>query len=222
MLCTSSRKWKKWCENLNVKNRLYTEIEYIESTGTQYIDTGLIDTEGWKADIEYEFTKWGASANSAWTSIIGTNMLYQNTYYRSYLSINPSQVWVLDVYSDYANNNAYKPGFNRKYEINASTFSGNGYLIVNGTTIKRTNVTFNSHEECAGNLAIFSSYSNLSGRRVSTGKLYKCKLYNKQDEVIRDFIPVLDGKGVPCLYDKVTKEFYYNQGEGEFDYGEKQ
>ena len=28
--------------------------------------------------------------------------------------------------------------------------------------------------------------------------------------------PVLDKNGIPCMYDKVTDQFFYNQGTGQF------
>ena len=34
--------------------------------------------------------------------------------------------------------------------------------------------------------------------------------------LVRDFIPVLDKDGVPCMYDKVEGKFYYNAGTGDF------
>ena len=39
------------------------------------------------------------------------------------------------------------------------------------------------------------------------------------NELVRDYIPVLDKNGVPCLYEKVERKFYYNQGTGDFLYG---
>ena len=46
-------------------------------------------------------------------------------------------------------------------------------------------------------------------------KIYSCKLYDN-DVLVRDFIPVLDKDGTPCMYDKVEKKFYYNAGTGQF------
>ncbi len=45
------------------------------------------------------------------------------------------------------------------------------------------------------------------------------KIYSN-NKLVRDFIPVLDEDNKPCLYDKVEKKYYYNQGTGEFLYGE--
>ena len=56
--------------------------------------------------------------------------------------------------------------------------------------------------------------------KPALARYYACKLWNG-DVLVRDFIPVLDNNNVPCLYDKVTNEFFYNQGTGQFLYGEK-
>lgn len=49
------------------------------------------------------------------------------------------------------------------------------------------------------------------------GKVYGCKVW--QDSVlVRDFIPVLDWNNVPCMYDKVSGELFYNKGTGTFNY----
>ena len=36
------------------------------------------------------------------------------------------------------------------------------------------------------------------------------------DTLVRDFVPVLDKDDIPCMYDKVERKFYYNQGTGDF------
>jgi hypothetical protein len=46
-----------------------------------------------------------------------------------------------------------------------------------------------------------------------------CKIYNN-DVLIKDFIPVLDDNDIPCLYEQVEQEYYYNKGSGAFSYSE--
>lgn len=55
-------------------------------------------------------------------------------------------------------------------------------------------------------------------QQFSKCRIYNCKIWDS-DSLIRDYIPVLDKSSAPCLYDKVEEKFYYNQGEGEFLYG---
>lgn len=49
-------------------------------------------------------------------------------------------------------------------------------------------------------------------------KIYNWKFYDVNDNLVRNFIPCLDDNDVPCFYDSVTKDTYYNRGSGTFDY----
>ena len=48
--------------------------------------------------------------------------------------------------------------------------------------------------------------------------LYYMEVYDN-DTLVRDYIPVLNSSNRPCLFDKVERKCYYNQGTGEFLYG---
>ena len=50
------------------------------------------------------------------------------------------------------------------------------------------------------------------------GRIYYLKIYD-DDNLIRDFIPVIDEYDRVCLLDRLSKMCYYNQGTGEFLYG---
>lgn len=41
-------------------------------------------------------------------------------------------------------------------------------------------------------------------------------ILTKKSKVIRSLIPVLDFNYVPCMFDEMSSEFFYNQGKGEF------
>lgn len=43
--------------------------------------------------------------------------------------------------------------------------------------------------------------------------IMKARLY-KNGELVRDLIPAVDQNGVVCLFDYVTKSYFYNQGTG--------
>lgn len=57
-------------------------------------------------------------------------------------------------------------------------------------------------------------------RTTTTGgevRIYRAKFYDG-DTLLRDFIPVLDWNDVPCMYDKVSGQLFYNLGTGQFNY----
>ena len=52
-------------------------------------------------------------------------------------------------------------------------------------------------------------------------KCYSFKTWNENNTLVQDLRPCLDTKGVPCMYDKVSKKYFYNQGTGSFSYSKK-
>ena len=50
-------------------------------------------------------------------------------------------------------------------------------------------------------------------------KLYHAKII-LNETLIRDFIPILNNDGIPCLLDTIEGKFYYNSGYGNFKYKE--
>ena len=61
------------------------------------------------------------------------------------------------------------------------------------------------------NIRLFSGIN----KYYSFVRMYNFKIYDN-DTLVRDFIPVLDDNGIPCMYDKVEDKFYYNMGTGQF------
>ena len=51
-------------------------------------------------------------------------------------------------------------------------------------------------------------------------KFYYLKIYEGEN-LVKDFIPVLDTNNKPCMYEKIGKTFHYNTGEDEPTYGRK-
>ena len=55
----------------------------------------------------------------------------------------------------------------------------------------------------------------MSGKEGGVLQVVYCKMW-KANELVRYYIPASDKDSTICLYDKVTKEYYYNQGTGVF------
>ena len=112
-------------------------------------------------------------------------------------------------------NNRFKSYFNNSTGIeNTKTIVrnipyklkiGNGFIDVDGFTVDGPQLNTLS----ASSLRI--PYARVSG----TFRFYYFQIYDN-DTLVRDFIPVLDPDGIPCMYDKVERKFYYNAGTGQF------
>ena len=64
------------------------------------------------------------------------------------------------------------------------------------------------------------NYYNYGATDFSSIQMEYCKIWDKDENLVRDYIPCLDPSGRPCMFDNVTGTAFYNQGNGEFTYGE--
>ena len=190
--------------------RTYTQVDYIESSGTQYIDTGEKATENTTFDItfyESENTKakiFGSriSANN------GAMALYCNS--GDDFTINYGTQVVT-----YADDNRFINNVvNLKTEIADNKYK---FYLNNNLLNEFTKYTGNFLNE---NMYL-SSYNNNGTAATTSGTIrtYKCKIY-KNSVLVRNFIPCYrNSDNEVGMYDLVNDVFYTNDGTGEFTYG---
>lgn len=176
----------------------YQEVEYIESTGTQYIDLGIRGNQDSRIDLKIQPTSVQAKA-----AIFGH---FGGNYSSYYLYSSGSELFQV----------GYKYFSDSNVAIETIIYNiSNEKNIFNINEYEYSLPSITGNFETGSNLLLFNiSGGNYTGLPM---KLYSFKLYNNTD-LIRDCIPVIDSSGRPGLYDTVTKEFYTNQGTGEFLY----
>ena len=191
--------------NLHLLPSEYTQVDYIESSGTQYIDTGVNADN--KLDIKYTLEK---------TSSIVSGAIYNDNgnYTRYHIGTNNNK------YSFFILNNSIfttiPDDTNVKHEF---------YIKATNRTILADGVTYEMPEALATdtslNFWIFRRNSNSTNlRSYSSFRLYSCSMYYN-NELVRDFIPCYrNSDNEVGLYDIVNDVFYTNQGTGLFTYGE--
>lgn len=197
----------------------FKEVEYLESTGTQYIDTGFIYTEGKTSTFEsmMEWTKNNGLANFFY-GYRSVNSATVSGDMRAFFIYGVNPVGRLAIrYGVNSDSSTTGIALNQKYKIE---FDGT-YLKVDGnnyTTLTATYTSSNYKSMWLFNCNCTGYYRD----DVSTfvGRIYYWKIFN-DGILVRDYIPALDPFGVPCMYDKVEGKAYYNQGTGEFTYGKQ-
>lgn len=183
----------------------YTFVEYIESTGTQYIDTGVnaddinyafeIDFYGYQTQPTQYPRVFGYQYQGG--IFLGTKFWYGN-------NTNTNSTDSLNVFND------------ERHLL----FANKDYAIVDNTTFlintPPTSLTkFNSNK-----IAIFGSIHGNTGLirndDFSSIKLYNFKIYHS-NKLIRNFIPCIRNSDNEIgLYDMVNGTFYGNAGTGTF------
>lgn len=168
-------------------------IEYIQATGSQYINTGITPS----IDSSFEITLGSVNPMGGERAIFSTGTYSTGTYLMTQDTNNaltwyyPSKATVL---SDYTNKH--------KVELYRGRITVDDVIIANNTNTSAT--TF-------GNVTIF----NVSNGRFSSYKLYGFKIYDNGNLVF-DGHPAKDTNDVVCLYDTVTGSYFYNLGTGVF------
>lgn len=180
-------------------------VEYIQSSGTQYIDTGFKPNNNTRVVMDCVLGSVPASTTVAYFG--GRESADANNY---------AFMWVTDcLRSDYNNSYAQTWPISAGQEGNRRVIDKNKETTtVDGTSQSYTNTTFQSPV----NMLLLANNNNGTVQWKSPMALYSCKIYDN-GTLIRDFRPCLDPDGVACLYDRATKEYYYNAGTGVFTAG---
>ncbi len=204
--------------NLTAKNILYdlpaeyTAVEYLESSGTQYIDTGVPCHYNKFVDIDFMYTgsKLSDYPNEG-GSVFGAhgwskaNGVYEKCiYWCGYGKI------------------AFTFAVGTKY--NVATVSETQSKITNldsgeeGTT--RTLDKTSQKAYAPFNFYLFtnrSDYWQAGWYYWAIARIYSCKLFDSDKVWLRYFVPcVRNSDSKPGMYDRVNDAFYPNEGTGEF------
>lgn len=191
-----------YCKKLDENVR---EVEYLESNGTQWIDTGIKTSDKISFEISFEDNEiitydrffFGATDNNTSRFYLGYGWDNNNTGFAYGGSINQ-----LD-----------KIGSKKRATIK---FDVDKNLYVNGI---KENISISTFGGVSLNIYLFTR--NVNGNKgVGTfTKIYYCKIW-KNGEIVRDLLPTISTEeghiGEACLFDTVTNTYFYNQGTGKF------
>ena len=197
------------------------QLSYLGSLGNAYVDTGVIGKPYTKAEISFRFT--GTTGNAM--SLIGsrnTSLSSQrfvmfrrnessNLQYASGNWANPSTTTALAANTDYVMTSSF--GY---------TGSDNHQVI----TLDGTKV----HDGWAAmpdtGLPMFLLGHNVDGAlsEGAVARIYYAKIWqrdaNGNEQLVRNYVPVIADNGCAYLYDKVTKTFSQGGDAGLWDIGE--
>lgn len=205
---------------------IFVEVEYLESTGTQYIKTGVNLTTNNRVDCVFAFdygsgslsqddryNVWGCANNTGSynpihlaPSQIGTNNI---VHY-----VNPAITsGIQDIY-DYGKD-PVGTKISVSYVINTSGAS----RTVDGKT---QNATYNNINALPVNTEIYAFSINKLGSPIYNlrGKIYSMQMWSGGSQV-RNFVPGRLKTGGACMRDVVNNKLYFNAAEGaDFNVGE--
>lgn len=189
----------------------YTRLEYIQSSGTQYIDTEVSAPNGFALDCKVNITEIVANINNPIVAAHNDS----SPWGRNYFAFDPNRVEIGQ--GDSMLKYATLPT-STDCAIVANNIYPNASYTLNGVEQSRTSGDQYSGELCSNSLYLLYCHGGSSFFTYSRAKLYYLKL-TVDGELVRDFIPCKNASGVIGLWDDVNSTFYQNAGSGTFAAG---
>lgn len=178
-------------------------LDYLESTGTQYINTG----------IKYDNTsKYETYLKLSYSTIESTNQILGFTGNRG-MGVGPT---TNNTWWETTESSASPPQANQKYDIYWYKEGANYQRKINSNIVSQGSNGYNNVADA--NMLLFAahtSYNTLTPDYFCKIKLYSATIY-VDDILTREYVPAMDETGKVGMFDLVENKFYTNDGSGEF------
>lgn len=184
----------------------YRQVEYIQSSGTQYIDTSVKVKTTTKISIDYQMAGYLSGNFQGIMGIQGSSASHR--FYVAASSTNKQQYGLGNGYGEYTEDN------DRRSVI---VDGQNKQVFVNGVYVAPASGSYSNFNNNNVNIEICSIYSAINSvQRYSVCKVYSAKIYDA-GSIVRDFYPcVRKSDSAVGLYDLQNDTFYGNAGSGVF------
>lgn len=173
----------------------YTKLACIQSSGTQYIDTGHIPTVNTKATMDFQLTAVADAENACLFGVVGQ---FSFRWFGNLVVFR----------SNGANNANFPkgiPALNRHSVEKTAT----------KTILDKTRTVTTTAGNVSNTLYLLAQRGSSAAQNFSSAKLYSCQIY-ENGALVKDFVPCKNASGTIGLYDLVGRQFYGNAGTGAF------
>ncbi len=182
------------------------QLEYLESSGTQYIDTKISCINGFRAIIDLSVL----TQTSGYAEIVGcASDANHHCVFRS-----QNQHWSPCLHNDYTSTyNTFN--FSEKYNIDVDFRNNTIKLTVNDKALESGKGVSGTYLTSSIFLFTANNGNGVPRDFAGTQRIYSAKIYDA-NKLVRDFVPVLDNNDTPCMYDVLSGTFFYTQSREDF------
>ena len=180
----------------------FTPVSFLQSSGSQYIDTGRKLTQD--SDITIDFSIVGEIYRDA--GIFGSRQSALKNNLTLFQNKNP--IVFSGDFSEYQ-----KHRFTATSSLERTKIQINKAGVWVNDILKKSWSDVADFETPTNGLIFDVGNNNWSGNKAVM------RLYSYTDGDAQRLAPCLDANGVPCLYDLIGKTALYNQGTGAFTWG---
>ena len=198
--------WYEIIENAYGLPSGYTALEYIQSTGTQYIDTGFSPDANTRVDYKGQLLQYSTTV-----PLFGARVSTDK----------PGRFFPLAFSTNSGLGRFTYGNFETVFTISTSTIYTGSFIpaqqktIINGLTYDIVAADASFTKTANNNFYLFatSGYENILYNSV--GRIWYVKIYDN-GTLVRDMIPAKNSSGVIGMYDLANDVFYTNAGTGTF------
>ena len=187
----------------------YKRCKFLKKSGTAYIDTGIIPDKSMDYDIVFDVE----STYQGVLYVFGSDSSYRKGFNLGADLTTQEGIRVCrfsegGIYQTYIKLNS---GVQYYVQIGENQFAVNSKVIsaISGSYV------------CAYSLILFGTKRE-GKAMVDDTYCRNLRIYSftisKDGKKIMNLIPALDRNGTPCMYDTVSKQTFYNAGQGSFLY----
>ena len=183
----------------------YKEVEYIESTGAQYINTGVHVTPDYTIEVTFVMTQ----RKTTWDTLFGTRNSQQSRFTARWansatgnLGVHRSKAKTTN-YENFDDTNAKKTNVTDTWHTiklakREYTFDG---------VLRKTFSATTSTATFPYPIYLFALCNAGSPADYGYFRIKKARIWDSNDELIRDYIPCVNLDGVAGMYDAVNDTF---------------
>lgn len=178
----------------------FTPVSFLQSSGSQYIDTGrkLTQDSDITIDFSIEINRNAGIFGSRQSAAKNNLALFQDA--------------VQNVFSgDFSEYQKHR--FTAASSLERTKIQINKVGVWVNDILKKSWSDVADFETPTNGLIFDVGNNNWSGNKAVM------RLYSYTDSDAQQLVPCLDANGVPCLYDLIGKTALYNQGAGSFTWG---
>ena len=202
----------------------YTRLNFLESTGVQWIDTGRRATGALKIWLDVMAAEWDGELNNNVNYIFGSRFAASNIMF----SMNYNSGWgtvgryMYGSQYSYFGSPVHVLNKRYKYVFDANVVYRDGKLLrfvdyeADYAVVTMHKATFTS----ASNILLFGSLHTNGSRYLTKRKrVFSFSIFDNAAGVLRlDYVPALDPSGRPCMFDLVSKQPVYNKATSGSDF----
>ena len=191
----------------------YTAVNYLQSSGTQWINTEYILQSSDTVELKAEYVRRG-SLNYSTAYLCGSDKRFGVDFS---ISEDTKGYGIRDVFGPLITRSGVIPEVGTEFVVVSSISL---LRVVVGETITEISKKAQTYTPVNFPVYLFTTNRNKTALiSAFIGKIYYAKITNSQGEMMLNCIPCLDADGVPCLYDLISKKALYNIGTGSFTWG---